>query len=115
MTLSTFPTFLTFLTFLTHNWHSPASDPRQGLEIAPSLRREHRQPRTAGDDLKPQPPSQGARAPAGASRLAAAMSCSISGTAASQQGDGLGRRTTRRPRDHIGERYGGQRRQDALG
>jgi hypothetical protein len=74
MTPSTFPTFLAFPT------HKPAptSERRQGLEIAPGLPRERLGPRPAGDDLKPEPPSEGTRAPVGASRLGAAMSCSIS-------------------------------------
>jgi hypothetical protein len=82
MTLRTFPTFLTFLAQKLP-FSAPASDPRQGPEIPPYPRRERLGPQTVGpeaNDLtgRPESTSGVAMAPAGASRLGAPMTCSIS-------------------------------------
>ena len=87
MTLSTFPTFLTFLA-QELCFPVPASDPWRGLEVPPYPRRERLGPQTVGPEAndvagRPESASEVAMAPSGASRLGAAMSCSISSKAAS--------------------------------
>jgi hypothetical protein len=100
MTLSTFPAFLTFLTQALC-FPVPASDPWQGLEIPPHLRRDCLAPLTVLLG-RPEPASEVAMAPDGASRLGAAMTCLISARRHPVHGRrwlGLGRRGTRcRPR-----------------
>ncbi len=128
MTLSIFPTFLTFLTQALC-FPVPASDPWRGLEVPPYLRRERLGPPTVGlfpSDLTGRPES--ASEVAMASRLGAAITSSIS----ARRHPVHGRRWLVRwrhnkptawaegrpdaePRDHIGERYGGQHRQEASG
>jgi hypothetical protein len=125
MTLSAFLTFLTFLTQALC-FPVPASDPWRGLEVPPYLRRKRHGPPTVGpegDALtgRPESTSGVAMAPAGAPRLGAAMTCSIS----ARRHPVHGRRwlamwrhnkptawAEGRPRCR---RYGGQRRQDASG
>jgi hypothetical protein len=82
MTLSTFPTFPTFLT-QTLCFSAPGSDPWQGLEIPSYPRREHLGPPTVGPEAsdltgRPESATEVAMASTGASRLGAAMTCSIS-------------------------------------
>jgi hypothetical protein len=81
MTLSTFPTFLSFLTQAL--CFPPASDPRRALEVPPYLRRKRLGPPTVwpeASDLtgRPESASEVAMASAGASRLGAAITPSIS-------------------------------------
>jgi hypothetical protein len=75
MTPSNFPTFLTFLTFLTRKLcfrHSPPA-PWQGPEIPSYPGRQRLGPPTVGPTGRPESWSQVATAPAGASRIDAAM------------------------------------------